>query len=91
MSDALPESPQAQSDASFELKEIIEPPPIAKVCGMPDFVAGIIHHDGRKIPVMDLNLKFGLGATRCEEKTRILVVQVNKTQVGLLADEIKLR
>ena len=58
---------------------------------MPDFVAGMIHHDGRKIPVMDLNLKFGLGATRCEEKTRILVVQVNKTQVGLLADEIKLR
>ena len=90
VSDALAESPQIQFDTSLELKEIIDQPTITKVSGMPDFVAGVIHHEGRKIPVVDLNLKFGLGATRREEKTRILLVQVHKTEVGLLADEIKL-
>ena len=89
MSDVLTESPQIQFDTSLELKEIIESPTITKVNGTPDFVAGMIHHEGRKIPVVDLNLKFGLGATRCEEKTRILLVRVHNTEVGLLADEIK--
>ena len=91
VADALTESPPVQFDTSFELKEIIKLPPIAEIHGMPDFVAGVIHHDGRKIPVVDLNLKLGLGATRCEEDTRILVVQLHETEVGLLADEIKLK
>jgi len=90
VSDTLTESPQVHSNDSFELKEIIKPPHIAKAPG-PDFFAGMIDHDGRKIPVIDLNLKFGLGATRCDGKTRILVVQFQGTEMGLLADDITLR
>ncbi len=58
MSDGLAESPQIQFDTSLELKEIIDQPTITKVSGMPDFVAGVIHHEGRKIPVVDLNLNW---------------------------------
>ncbi len=76
-------------DAPFEVNEIIEPVSITKVGGTPGFVTGVIHHEGRKIPIVDLNLKFGLGTTRCGEKSRILVVQVHETEMGLLADEVK--
>ena len=37
----------------------------------------------------EFEVKVGLGTTRREGKTRILLVQVPKTEVGLLADEIK--
>ena len=76
----------------LKIKEIIGMMPITTVPQTPEFFKGVINLRGMVIPVMDLRLKFGLKAMKYNERTCIVVVEMEscseKVQIGIVVDAV---
>lgn len=73
-------------------REIIKLMEITTVPQVPVHVKGVVNLRGKVIPVIDLRVRFGLGARDCDERTCIVVVEVTgaagRTLVGLIVDAV---
>lgn len=81
----------AEEDYGIEIvyvTEIIGIQKITEVPDMPEFIKGVINLRGKVIPVMDVRLKFKLKEKKYNERTCIIVVDINNTSVGLVVDEV---
>jgi purine-binding chemotaxis protein CheW len=54
----------------------------------PDYMRGVINLRGAIVPVIDLRLRFGNGATEPTAASVIIIVQVAGAQTGLLVDAV---
>ncbi len=68
--------------------EIIGIQSITEVPDMPDFIRGVINLRGKVIPVMDVRARFALPAREYDDRTCIIVINVESTEVGLVVDEV---
>ncbi|MDH3393330.1 MAG: chemotaxis protein CheW [Desulfobulbaceae bacterium] len=68
--------------------EIIGIQKITDVPDMPDYVKGVINLRGKVIPVMDVRLRFHLPERDYDERTCIVVVDIEGTAVGLVVDQV---
>ncbi|AJF08030.1 chemotaxis protein CheW [Geoalkalibacter subterraneus] len=81
----------ANEDYGIEIRyvtEIIGIQKITEVPDMPEFVKGVINLRGKVIPVMDVRTRFMLPPLEYNDRTCIIVVNVNGTAVGLVVDEV---
>ena len=69
--------------------EIIGIQPATKIPETPDFIKGIINLRGRIVPLIDVRLKFGKEEITYNERTCIIVVDVNGMQVGFIVDKVE--
>jgi purine-binding chemotaxis protein CheW len=60
----------------LKVKEIIGIMPITAVPRTPDYVKGVINLRGKVIPVVDLRLKFGMEELPHNERTCIIVMEI---------------
>lgn len=76
----------------LKIKEIIGMMPITTVPQTPEFVKGVINLRGKVIPVMDLRLRFGMEPIDYNERTCIIVVEIEggagTIQIGLVVDTV---
>jgi len=76
----------------LKVREIIGIMEITPVPHTPSYIKGVINLRGRVIPVLDLRLKFGMERQDYNERTCIIVVEVEghsgAVQVGMLVDEV---
>jgi len=70
------------------VQEIINVPEITRIPNLPDFVEGIINLRGRIIPIVDLRKRFGFSVTQNNEDARIIVTNLDKQYLGLVADSV---
>lgn len=68
--------------------EIIGIQPATRVPETPDYVKGIINLRGRIIPLIDVRLKFGREEIPYNERTCVIVIDVNAVAVGLIVDKV---
>lgn len=68
--------------------EIIGIQKISNVPDMPAYIRGIINLRGRVIPVMDVRHRFGLPERAYDERTCVIVVEVNSQTTGLVVDRV---
>ncbi|MGA1867353.1 MAG: chemotaxis protein CheW [bacterium] len=68
--------------------EIIGIQKITEVPDMPDFVKGVINLRGKVIPVMDVRTRFRIKACEYDERTCIMVVNINDVSIGLVVDTV---
>lgn len=75
------------------VREVLELVNITRVPRTPDYIRGVINLRGRAVPVVDLKLKFGMGATTRTVNTCIIIVEVSldgeATVLGALADSVQ--
>ena len=69
--------------------EIIGIQKITEVPDMPPFLKGVINLRGKVIPVMDVRLRFNMEEKEYDERTCIVVVDIDSTAVGLVVDEVR--
>ncbi len=74
-------------DIAF-VTEIIGIQKITEVPDMPECIRGVINLRGKVIPVMDVRLRFKLEEREYDERTCIVVVDINDNAVGLVVDEV---
>ena len=74
----------------LKVKGINQMQPITHVPRMPSFVKGVINLRGKIIPIIDLRLKFGLMETEHNDRTCIIVIELEDggRQSGLIVDEV---
>jgi purine-binding chemotaxis protein CheW len=68
--------------------EIIGIQNITDLPDMPDFVKGVINLRGKVIPVIDVRLRFAMAERAYDERTCIVVVNINGIAVGLIVDSV---
>lgn len=68
--------------------EIIGIEPITEVPELPDFVKGVINLRGKIIPVMDVRLKFKKEEKEYDDRTCIIVVEIDGISIGLIIDRV---
>jgi purine-binding chemotaxis protein CheW len=77
----------------IKVREIMGIQDITPVPHLPPHVKGVINLRGKIIPVVDLRLKFGLGAKEYTQRTCIIVVHVSvgasePTPIGIVVDGV---
>ncbi len=70
----------------FVVREIVKAQEITTVPGASDYVLGIINLRGKIISVVDLAQRLGLGKSKIDRGSRILVVDLDGFTVGFLVD-----
>ena len=77
----------------LRIKEIIGMMPITKVPRLPQFIKGVINLRGQIIPVIDLRTKFGIEERPYDERTSIIVMEIqseNTTKTnGIVVDTVQ--
>jgi len=69
--------------------EIIGIQKITDVPDMPAYIKGVINLRGKVIPVMDVRLRFRMPEREYDDRTCIVVVNVNGASVGLVVDTVR--
>lgn len=70
------------------VREIVRYARLALIPGASDVIAGALNYRGTVVPVIDVPRRLGIGPTRLDLKTPILVVDVHGSYVGLLVDRV---
>lgn len=70
------------------VQSIIKLQPITVVPRAPHFIEGVINLRGQVLPVMDLRKRLGLPMALSPQNTRIMVVEVATTLVGMVVDSV---
>ena len=68
--------------------EIVGMQKITEVPDMPAFVKGVVNLRGQVIPILDVRLRFHMQSRDYDERTCIVVVSINGSQVGLVVDTV---
>lgn len=68
--------------------EIIGMQKITDLPDMPLFVKGVINLRGKVIPVIDVRLRFGVEEREYDDRTCIIVSDINSASVGLIVDSV---
>lgn len=77
----------------LKVKEIVGMQDITPIPETPEFVKGVINLRGKVIPIVDLRLRFAMAATEYNERTCIIVVEVEAdfrttVQIGIVVDSV---
>ncbi|HET7658080.1 MAG TPA: chemotaxis protein CheW [Bacillales bacterium] len=70
----------------MQVRSIEKMQPITRVPKAPDFVKGVINLRGVVTPIVDLRRRFSFDEIEETEETRIIIVHVDGTEVGLIVD-----
>lgn len=72
----------------MQVQEIIRMPDITRIPKSPEYVKGVINLRGKIIVVMDLDKRFGMQSNEMTDESRIVVVDIDGTIVGLVVDSV---
>lgn len=76
---------------SVELRYVLEIITVQRVThlpNLPEYIKGIINLRGKVIPVIDIRLKLGLEEREYDDKTCIVVIDINEMHIGLIVDSV---
>jgi purine-binding chemotaxis protein CheW len=71
------------------IREIVRYPSIITVPKTPDYVQGLTNLRGNVLPVIDSRVRLGLNTTHADDDTRVLVVEIGQTSMGVIVDKVK--
>ena len=60
-----------------KVREVLDFTKITKVPQTPGFMRGVINLRGSVVPVVDLNMKFGMDETKKTVNTRVIIGEIN--------------
>jgi purine-binding chemotaxis protein CheW len=72
----------------LKVQEIIRTVEITRVPQAPPYVEGVINLRGKVIPIVDLRKRFNLDMKETDKNTRIVVVDINGTIMGMIVDAV---
>jgi len=72
----------------LKVQEINRMKEITRVPNSPSYVEGVINLRGKVIPVVNLRSKFGLQEKENDERTRIIIMDIQGIIMGLIVDSV---
>jgi len=68
--------------------EIVGLQPVTEMPEMPEHIKGIINLRGKIIPIMDVRLRFKMPAKEYDDRTCIIIIDMNGITIGLIIDSV---
>lgn len=68
--------------------DIINIQPVTRVPNCPEFVRGITNLRGKVIPIIDVRIRFGKMQRDYDDRTCIIVVELQNVPVGMIIDSV---
>lgn len=62
---------------------------VTRVPKAPDCIQGVMNLRGEIIPVMSLRTQFDLPHKEYDDNTRIIIIRIDDSQIGLIVDEVR--
>lgn len=62
--------------------------PVTDLPGMPHYIKGVINLRSKIVPVIDIRLRFGKESVEYNDRTCIIVVDIDSMQVGIIVDTV---
>ncbi len=76
----------------IEIRHVTEIVGIQKITegpDMPQYMKGVINRRGNVIPVVDVRLRFHMQPRDSDDRTCVIVVNINDASIGLVVDSVK--
>ena len=70
------------------VKEIIGIQAISEIPELPSYAKGIINLRGKIIPLMDVRLRFKKEPKEYNDRTCVIVIEINQLSIGLIVDSV---
>lgn len=70
------------------VREIIRYPEVVKVPNVPDYIKGVISLRDNLMPIVDMRIKLETGNDAITDSTRVVVIDVDNTSIGLVVDRV---
>ena len=70
------------------VESIIKMQAITKMPHAPYYVEGVTNLRGKVLPVLDLRRRFGMPPQEADKHSRIIVININQTGVGMIVDGV---
>ncbi|MEE9553962.1 MAG: chemotaxis protein CheW, partial [candidate division Zixibacteria bacterium] len=83
--------PLAEEEYGIDIRHVTEIVGIQNITGLPDaplYVRGVINLRGKVIPVIDVRIRFAMEARDYDDRTCVIVVDVEDSSVGLIVDSV---
>lgn len=61
---------------------------VTRIANAPEFIKGVINLRGVIVPIIDLRIKFNLGAPEYNQFTVVIVLNIGKRVVGVVVDSV---
>lgn len=71
-----------------QVVEIVGLPRIMSVPDLPDYIRGVINLRGKVIPLLDVRLRFHMEERPYDERTVVIVMEVDGAPIGLIVDGV---
>lgn len=68
--------------------DIVGLQPLTEMPEMPDYMKGIINLRGKIIPIMDVRIRFKMTRREYDDRTCIIVIDMNGISIGLVIDSV---
>lgn len=78
-------------DYGIDIRYVTEIIGIQKITELPEllnFMKGVINLRGKVIPIIDVRLRFGFPAREYDDRTCIIVVNIDEDSIGLVVDSV---
>ena len=72
----------------MHIQEINRLKEITKVPRTPDFVSGVTNLRGVVVPVVDLRTRFGMKGKEADDRTRVVIIDLEGKRTGLIVDQV---
>jgi purine-binding chemotaxis protein CheW len=72
----------------LRVQEIIRLQELTRVPSSPEFMDGVMNLRGKIVPVITLRRRFGLPRVPPDERTRIVIIEIKRTVVGMIVDSV---
>lgn len=72
----------------MDVADIIEIPEITVIPKTPPYLLGIMNHRGKAVPVMDFRLRLGLPEGEYDDRSCVIVLEINTLQCGIRVDRV---
>ncbi len=69
--------------------DIIQMQDITRVPGVPGYIIGITNLRGSIVPVVDVRIRFGKEPRDYDERTCIVVIELDEMQIGIVVDAVQ--
>lgn len=71
------------------VKEVVGLQKITAIPDVPEYIKGVLNLRGQVIPIMDARARFNLSEKAYNDRTCVVVIDVDMTPLGLIVDEVK--
>jgi purine-binding chemotaxis protein CheW len=61
---------------------------VTRIANAPDFIKGVVNLRGTIVPIVDMRIKFNLGAPTYDQFTVVIILNIDDRVVGMVVDSV---